>query len=743
GGRGGGICGAGNGGDEAQPRALTPGAVAVAAAAAAAAAVAAAAAAAARKRASPPEGAAVPTAATSVVRSPAARLLPRMGSSGTLGSGLRGGVGVGVGEGVIGRSRRESAILNALAKGSSLQEAVRDKGLGGGARSVSVGGDLSSLSASSMIEAGEAATGPGAMGSAAAEPAAAVMGAAGGLKNSRTSSIDRVSSSPQLPHGSDVLLGAGAAGSLPMAEAADSGSGAQPGGMRVSSAPQVPAAAAAAAGSSAGGLGGLVPKRNRRLDISGQNKFTPRKDYPPSSMLFQAMRTHYGNDYSSRDLPDTPAACWALVVSAQEARRGTRKLSTANYMQEQPAAYDAETEGSWLKHGGGGGASVEGGGGEPWGRDPSAASSAGNWDGGSGGGGWSSSSTTPAPASATPQAATAAAAAAAGPPVRHDRHREVSAASLVSVSSLDEERGRERGRSGAARSTSAEMAPAPAPTVREEATVAGPEEVGGGTARAADKSVSVEPPGAAAAAAAAAFRPAPSAPTLLFPNMPPGDGGGGGSGVVRTKGWSEDDPYVAPVGDLPGQQKGFVGAEPHQREAGKRPHEQQRGRGRAEGGGSVSGDLYPAAARDLLMAGAAGGAGGGGGGREGLEKVRTRSRSHSMHMGDVGVNGLDLPINTFSCTVGLKLSQANYYIKSSAAAAALCKEASFRLPLSQAKDKEDYGSFEGYEDGAGVYVQYAVANQQGAAKAPPHTSSASNIAGLDIVMGSQVLYVGG
>ncbi|CAN0032657.1 unnamed protein product, partial [Ectocarpus sp. 4 AP-2014] len=330
GGGGGGIGGAGNGGDEAQPRALAPGAAAAAAA---------------RKRATPPEGAAVPTAAASVVRSPAARLLPRMGSSGTLGSGLRGGVGVGVGEGVIGRSRRESAILNALAKGSSLQEAVRDKGLGGGTRSVSVGGDLSSLSASSMIEAGEAAvgTGAGAMDSTAVEPAAAVMAAAEGLKMSRTSSIDRVSSSPQLPHGSDMLLDAGAAGSLPMAEAADSGSGAQPGGMRVSSAPQAPAAAAAAAGSSAGGLGGLVPKRNRRLDISGQNKFTPRKDYPPSSMLFQAMRTHYGNDYSSRDLPDTPAACWALVVSAQEARRGTRKLSTANYMQEQPATYDAES----------------------------------------------------------------------------------------------------------------------------------------------------------------------------------------------------------------------------------------------------------------------------------------------------------------------------------------------------------------------------------------------------------------
>ena len=43
------------------------------------------------------------------------------------------------------------------------------------------------------------------------------------------------------------------------------------------------------------------------------------------------------------------------------------------------------------------------------------------------------------------------------------------------------------------------------------------------------------------------------------------------------------------------------------------------------------------------------------------------------------VQGLDLPINTFSCTVGLKLSQANYYIKSSLAAAALCKEASLEL----------------------------------------------------------------
>ncbi|CAN0480115.1 unnamed protein product, partial [Laminaria digitata] len=57
-----------------------------------------------------------------------------------------------------------------------------------------------------------------------------------------------------------------------------------------------------------------IPKKDRRLDISGQNRFMPRKDYPPSSKLFQAMRTLYGHDFGSKDFPDTPAACWALVV---------------------------------------------------------------------------------------------------------------------------------------------------------------------------------------------------------------------------------------------------------------------------------------------------------------------------------------------------------------------------------------------------------------------------------------------
>lgn len=57
--------------------------------------------------------------------------------------------------------------------------------------------------------------------------------------------------------------------------------------------------------------------------------------------------------------------------------------------------------------------------------------------------------------------------------------------------------------------------------------------------------------------------------------------------------------------------------------------------------------------------------------------------------------------------------------------------------LSQVKEKEEYTSLEGYADGAGMQVQYAVANA-GTSIAPPHSASASNIADLDIVMGSQV-----
>ncbi|CAN0096677.1 unnamed protein product, partial [Scytosiphon promiscuus] len=89
--------------------------------------------------------------ATVAVGPATSRLLPRVSSvAGTAGHMLRSGVEVGApAEGPLGRRGREGAILKALAKGSSLQEAVRDqKELEGRpvtGRSVSVGGELSSL----------------------------------------------------------------------------------------------------------------------------------------------------------------------------------------------------------------------------------------------------------------------------------------------------------------------------------------------------------------------------------------------------------------------------------------------------------------------------------------------------------------------------------------------------------------------------------------------------------------------
>jgi len=41
--------------------------------------------------------------------------------------------------------------------------------------------------------------------------------------------------------------------------------------------------------------------------------YQPRRDFPPSAMLFQAMRRRYGRDWSRVDLPTTASACWALV----------------------------------------------------------------------------------------------------------------------------------------------------------------------------------------------------------------------------------------------------------------------------------------------------------------------------------------------------------------------------------------------------------------------------------------------
>lgn len=262
---------------------------------------------------------------------------------------LGGGVEVGVGEGARGRGGRESAILKALAKGSSLQEAVGDtkrRGGSGGGRSISVGGDLSSLASLAEARGGEAAQstvlsaaeseplaavvavvapalGSQAAASASTTPAPAPNGAAaavtvaaaaatvaggggGGAKLGRTSSIGKSSSSSQLPQVPEALGGAAAAGAAgtftAAARAADSGSfgNLQLGATRILSAPPpvggggkghavTGVAGATSGGGGGGGLGGLVPRKDRLLSILGQNKFTPRKDYPPSSMLFQVL----------------------------------------------------------------------------------------------------------------------------------------------------------------------------------------------------------------------------------------------------------------------------------------------------------------------------------------------------------------------------------------------------------------------------------------------------------------------
>lgn len=155
-------------------------------------------------------------------------------------------------------------------------------------------------SASAASTAASNAAAAAAATTAATTVAGGAAGAGGTAKLGRTSSVGKSSSSSHLPQLSETLGGGAAAGAppiLPLTRAADStGSfgSLQLGGTRVSSAPPVGsggggkgAGVAGATGGSGGGLGGLVPRKDRLLNILGQNKFTPRKDYPPSSMLFQ------------------------------------------------------------------------------------------------------------------------------------------------------------------------------------------------------------------------------------------------------------------------------------------------------------------------------------------------------------------------------------------------------------------------------------------------------------------------
>ncbi|CAI5732366.1 unnamed protein product [Peronospora destructor] len=62
----------------------------------------------------------------------------------------------------------------------------------------------------------------------------------------------------------------------------------------------------------------MFPMINRQLVarhdgiITEKSRFT-RPDFPPSAALFKAMRAKYGENFGLHRIPDTLAACWALV----------------------------------------------------------------------------------------------------------------------------------------------------------------------------------------------------------------------------------------------------------------------------------------------------------------------------------------------------------------------------------------------------------------------------------------------
>lgn len=69
----------------------------------------------------------------------------------------------------------------------------------------------------------------------------------------------------------------------------------------------------------------------RRANVAARQNFQPRRDFPPSSMLFQAMRRRYGKDWSRVDLPTTPSACWALV-GGRTPRPGAPKAERSTFL---------------------------------------------------------------------------------------------------------------------------------------------------------------------------------------------------------------------------------------------------------------------------------------------------------------------------------------------------------------------------------------------------------------------------
>ncbi|POM60141.1 Trehalose-phosphatase, partial [Phytophthora palmivora] len=49
-----------------------------------------------------------------------------------------------------------------------------------------------------------------------------------------------------------------------------------------------------------------------------KSKFTPRRDFPPTAALFKAMKAKFGDNFGIHRLPETAAACWALVCPPTE-----------------------------------------------------------------------------------------------------------------------------------------------------------------------------------------------------------------------------------------------------------------------------------------------------------------------------------------------------------------------------------------------------------------------------------------
>jgi hypothetical protein len=67
------------------------------------------------------------------------------------------------------------------------------------------------------------------------------------------------------------------------------------------------------------------------MSIKETGSYAPRTDFPPAGLLFKAMRRRYGENFDRNEIPDTPAACWALVLSTDmEGTGGTNTPTSTN-----------------------------------------------------------------------------------------------------------------------------------------------------------------------------------------------------------------------------------------------------------------------------------------------------------------------------------------------------------------------------------------------------------------------------